>query len=170
MMLIVIPPKRVDLLLRVLERCEPMHVQTLFAESSVEGFDRRVVRRLASTTEVEDHAVGVRPEIHGRTDELGAVVAVDALRQAAFEAEPLERGDDIAATEALARVDRQALTREEIEDRQRAEPSAVGELIGDEVHGPDVIAYRCRSPLLAMHGGRVAPRALPSQRQSLLGV
>ena len=43
MMLIVVPPKCVDLLLRVVERGEPVHVQTLFAEPAVEGFDRRVV-------------------------------------------------------------------------------------------------------------------------------
>src|SRR5215467_4438709 len=107
-MLIVVPPKRIDLLLRVVHRRKPMHVQTLFAEPSVERFDGRVVGRFASTTEVEDDPFGVRPEIHRGTDELGTVVAVDALRQSALEAESLERGDDVATTQALPDVDRQA--------------------------------------------------------------
>ena len=103
MMLIVVPPKCVDLLLRILDRREPMHVQTLFAESSVEGFDGRVVRRLAATTEVDDDAVGVHPQVHRRADELGAVIAVDPLRQAALEAEALERGHHVATAQAPGR-------------------------------------------------------------------
>ena len=48
MILIVVPPKRVDLLLRVLERREPMHVQTFLPEPPVERFDGGVVRGLAA--------------------------------------------------------------------------------------------------------------------------
>ena len=73
-MLIVIPPKRIDLLLRVVDRREPMHVQTFFAEPSVERFDGRIVGRLAPAAEVENYSVGVRPQIHRGTDELGAIV------------------------------------------------------------------------------------------------
>jgi hypothetical protein len=36
MVFIVVPPKRVDLLLRVVDGCEPMDVQTLLAEAPVE--------------------------------------------------------------------------------------------------------------------------------------
>src|SRR5687768_10024143 len=129
MMLIVIPPKRVDLLLRVLDRREPMYVQAFFAESTVERFDGGIVSRLAATTEVENHAVGVGPEIHRGADELGAVVAVDALRQSTLETQPLERRDDIATTETLAGIDRQALPREQVQDSQRPEAPAIGELI-----------------------------------------
>src|SRR5229473_2829661 len=50
MMLIVVPPERVDLLLGVVDRCEPVHVQAFFAEPSVERFDRRVVSRLILVT------------------------------------------------------------------------------------------------------------------------
>jgi hypothetical protein len=69
MVLIVVPPKRVDLHRRVVDRREPMYVQTLVAEPAVKRFDRGVVGRLASTTEVEDDAVGVRPQIHRGADE-----------------------------------------------------------------------------------------------------
>jgi hypothetical protein len=52
--LIVVPPKRIDLLLRIVDRVEPMHVQALFAEPAVERLDRVIVSRLAPATEVED--------------------------------------------------------------------------------------------------------------------
>ena len=81
MVLIVVPPKRIDLLLRIVERREPVHVQTLFPKPTIERLDRGVVRRLPAATEVENHAVRVRPQVHRGTDELAAIVTVDPLRQ-----------------------------------------------------------------------------------------
>src|SRR5215207_8782887 len=118
MMLIVVPPKRIDLLLRVLHRCKPVHVQTLFPEAPVERLDRRVVRRLAAAAEVEDDSVGVRPQVHRGTDELGPVVAVNPLRQSALESKALERGGYRMAAEPLSDLDREALTGEEVDHRQ----------------------------------------------------
>ena len=54
-------------------------VQALLARAPVERFNHRVVRRLAAAAEVEDDAVGVGPETHGGTEEIGTVVAVDVL-------------------------------------------------------------------------------------------
>jgi hypothetical protein len=48
MMLIVVPSKRVDLLLRVLQRLKPMDVEALLTEAPVERLDRRVVGRFVS--------------------------------------------------------------------------------------------------------------------------
>jgi hypothetical protein len=62
--------------------------------------------------------------------------------------------------ESLPDIDRQAFAGEQVEDRERAESSAVRQFVRDEVHAPDVIAIGRRSPLLAMHRGRVSPRAL----------
>ena len=67
-------------------------------------------------------------------------------------------------------VDRQALAREEIDDRQRAEPPAIGQLVGDEIHAPDVVARRRGSSLLAVHRRRVSPRTFPSEGQAFLGI
>ena len=125
------------------------------------GLPRRLKSRIT---------VGVRPQVHGSTDELGAVVAVDAFRQTPLEAQPLECGDHVTAAQALAHVDRQALAREEIEHGEGTEPPPVGELIGHEVHTPDVIPCGRGSSLLTVHGRGVAPWALPPERQSLLGV
>ena len=57
MMLIVVPPKGIDLLLRVVQRREPVHIQTLLSKPTIEGFNRRVVGRFAAPAEVEDDAV-----------------------------------------------------------------------------------------------------------------
>lgn len=167
-MLIVVPPKRVDLLLRVVQRREPVHVQTLFAKSSVERFDRGVVGQFAATTEVLDDTVGVRPQV--RRGATTAVVAVDPLRRAACKAKALERGDNDPATQTLADVDGQAFPREEIEHVEGAEASAVRQLIGDEVHAPDVITRRRWPPLLAMNRRHMAPRMLSPKYQALLHV
>ena len=85
-MLIVVPSPGIDLGLRVLDRCEPVHVETLLPKPTIERFDRRVVGRFAAPTEVERDAVRVGPQIHRRTDELRAVVAIDPLGQPALEA------------------------------------------------------------------------------------
>ena len=69
---------------------------------------------------------------------------------------------------ATRRCQSPGTTRGRIAHPRRAEPSAVGELIGDEVRAPDVMACRRRSPLLAMHVGCVPPPTLPSQPQPLL--
>src|SRR5262245_31720622 len=114
MVLIVGPPKRVDLLLRVVDGREPMHVQAFFPEPTVERFDGRIVRGPAATAEVEYDAVRVRPPVHRGADELTAVIAVDALRQAPLEAQTRQRRDDIPATEPVPDVDRQALAGEEV--------------------------------------------------------
>jgi len=59
MMLIVVRSKRVDLLLRVLQRLKPVDVQTLLAEATIEGFDGRVVRRFAAPAEIQNDGVRV---------------------------------------------------------------------------------------------------------------
>ena len=84
----VVPPKCINLLFRILDRREPMHVQTFLAEPSVEGFERGVVGRFPAPAEVENDAVGVCPQIYRGTDELRPVVTVDTLRQSAVEAQP----------------------------------------------------------------------------------
>ncbi len=170
MMLIIVPPKRIDLLLRVLQRQEPMRVQAVRAKPTVERFDRGIVGRFATSAEVQNDPIRVGPEVHRRADELCPVVTIDALRQSSLEAQALERRGDIVAAESLADIDRQAFAREHVDHCQRAEAVPVRELVRDEVHAPNVVSCRRRSPLLAVDGGDMAPRSLASQRERLLGV
>src|SRR5258706_6323950 len=102
MIRIVVLSPRLDLGAGILQSFKPVDIQTFIAEAAVEGFDGRVVRRFATTTEVENHLIRVCPEVHGRPDELAAVVTVDPLRQPAIEAEPLERGHHVLAGEPAA--------------------------------------------------------------------
>jgi hypothetical protein len=85
MILIVVLSPSLDLGGRVLHRLEPVYVQAFFPEAAVEGFDGRIVRRLATSAEVEDDAIRVGPSVHRRADELRSVVAIDPLWQAAVE-------------------------------------------------------------------------------------
>ena len=73
MMLIVVPPKRIDLLLRVLERRKPVHVQTFVPKPSVERFNRRVVGRLPAAAEVENDVV--QRQVGDEAFEFGVFVA-----------------------------------------------------------------------------------------------
>ncbi len=52
MILIIVLSPRLDLRRRVLQRREPVHVQTLVAEATIEALDGRVVGRFAATAEV----------------------------------------------------------------------------------------------------------------------
>src|SRR4029453_2620526 len=82
MMLIVVPPKSVDLLLGVLERREPVDVQAFFPKATVERFNGRVVGRLTPTTEVQDGAVGAHRAMAALTNRvpLSAVIASGVVR------------------------------------------------------------------------------------------
>ena len=125
---------------------------------------------LPPPAEVENHAIGIRPQIHRGTDELRAVVTVNALRQATVESQPLECGDDIAPAETVTDVDRQALACEQVQHGQRAESPTIRQLIGDKVHAPDVIASGRGASLLAVDRRRVTPGPLPSKREAFLNI
>lgn len=100
MMLIIVLSPRLDFLFGILQRQKSVDVEALRSKSAIEGFDRGVVGRLGPTTEVEDYLVRVRPEVHRGAPELAAVVAIDPPRQAAVEAQPLERAHHVLARSA----------------------------------------------------------------------
>lgn len=58
---------------------EPMHIQTLRPQSSIERFHIGVVGRLPGPREVDLHLVLIGPQIHALTGELRSVVAEDEL-------------------------------------------------------------------------------------------
>ena len=147
-----------------------MHVQTFFPEPPVERFDGGVVRGLAAPAEIQDDAVGVNSGIHRRADELGSVVAVDPLRQPSLESETLQRRRDILSAKALSDIDRQVFAGKQVYDSECPEAAVVGQRVRHEIHDPDLVASHCWPSLLAMDGRRVAPRALPPERQAFLDV
>jgi hypothetical protein len=92
------------------------------------------------------------------------------LREPALEPEPLQGRRDVLTAEAVSDLDRQTFPSEEIDHRQRPKPPAVGELVGDEIHTPDVVARRRQPSLLATHGRHMAPRTFPPEGQVFLGI
>lgn len=49
----------------IVERGEPVQVQTVLAELAVEAFAKRVLRRLPGLKETKRHTGPLRPEEHG---------------------------------------------------------------------------------------------------------
>jgi hypothetical protein len=70
----------------------------------------------------------------------------------------------------VPRVDRQAFAVNRSITSARGIVAPVGELVGDEVHAPDLVAGDRGPELLAMHRCRLSPRALPPEREAFLGV
>jgi len=85
--------------------------------------------------------------------------AIDPLRQTALESQALERRDDVLTCQTLAHRDLQAFAGVDVQDGQGTKAPPVGEFIGDEIHAPDVVAGRGRSPLFSVHRRGVSPRA-----------
>lgn len=91
-------------------------------------------------------------------------------RRSPLESQALERGGDGLAAQSVPDVNREALAREEIDHGQGAKPSSIRQLVGHEIHTPDVVARRRWTSLLPVDRRRVTPRAFPSQGQTLLGI
>ena len=72
--LIVVQSPGFDLGGGILQFFKPVDVQTFIAEAAVEGFNGRVVRRLAAPTEVQNDTVRVRPEVRPDAHDFCAVV------------------------------------------------------------------------------------------------
>jgi hypothetical protein len=64
-LLVVVEAPGFDLLLRILERDELMHVQALLTQAPVEGLDVGILHRFARMDEVEGDAAVVRPVFEG---------------------------------------------------------------------------------------------------------
>lgn len=84
---------------------EPVLVQAFLPEAPVEAFHLGIVGRRAWPTEVEFHAVLVRPSVHGLRDELAAIVHLDGLRRATLGNQCVKCSHHIFPFQALADFD-----------------------------------------------------------------
>src|SRR6185503_10595907 len=75
--LIVVDAPGFDLGLRIRDRCELMHVQTLVAQASVERFNEGVFHRFPWADEVELDATQEGPVLKGARHEFRAVIDRD---------------------------------------------------------------------------------------------
>jgi hypothetical protein len=107
--LVVEAAPRFDLGPGVGKRQEPVCVEALVAQATVERFDEGIVGRLAGPGEVERDAILVGPAVERLRDELGAIIHPDALGRTAGGRDPRHSVDNLLALDALVDIDRQRL-------------------------------------------------------------
>jgi hypothetical protein len=115
---------------------EPVLVEAFIAEAAVEGFDVRVLRRLARRDQPQREAALVRPGEHRAPTELGAVVGAQNVRQSPGRHELLQDARDGEATERPRRHNRDGVGRGVVHNRQALQHPALRRAIEDEVGGP----------------------------------
>lgn len=134
--------------------------QALTSERPIEGFADRVIDRFAGPTEVEQHAIPVGPMVEGRRDELRSVVALNDRRQPAG---PISRvaqqARDIRSAERLRHLERDALARVDVDEREDAHGLPGGQDVVHEVHGPSLVRSADLSARQAHGGGAPPPPA-----------
>lgn len=154
---VVVDPPGFDGLASIGQADEPALVQAFVAEPPVEAFDVGVLHGLARLNEGERDAAGVCPLVERAPGELGAIVHHDRLRQSADAGQPIERSDDPCAGQREVHLERGALPRVVIDDRQRAEPPPVGERVAHEVHAPALVRAGGRGERCAWPGDTLPP-------------
>jgi hypothetical protein len=153
---VVFDPPGLDGSPRVRHGEEPVFVQALVTEATVEALDVGVLDRLAGTDKAQAHSGLVRPGIEHLAFELRSVIHRDRQRQSAQIRQPLEHRHDPLPSDRRINLEHQALAAEVIHDRKASQPSAVAQTITDEVHRPT-----------AVHGGRLRQRLALEQADSL---
>jgi len=151
------------------QRAEPMLVEAVVTEGAVEAFDEGVLSGFARLDVVDGDTRGLSPEMKGAAGKFGTVVGGDRGGQAAGGCQLLEDGDDGAAADGSIDMKSQALTSEVIDQSQRAEAAAVGELVMDEVHAPALVGSGWLRQRHACESGQL-PAAFAAQREALLAV
>ena len=117
--LILVPSPDLDLGAGIGQRQEPVGVQALVAQATIERFHERIVRWLAGLAEVERDAILLSPAIKRLRDKLRPIVDPDRAGRPARRRDPGRCLDDLLALDALVDVDRQRLACERIDHRQR---------------------------------------------------
>jgi hypothetical protein len=105
----------------------------------LERFDIGVVDRLARSAEIRRHAGFIGPTVQGVRDELRAVVETYALGRTPLQDDPPDDIGHIVACDALIDFDCQSLAREHVEQRQSSKPTPVEQSIRHEVHRPNLV-------------------------------
>jgi hypothetical protein len=109
------------------------------AEAAVEGFDVCVVAGLSWPREVQLDLIEVGPLVKQTSGELRAIVDTNASRLAPDLGNPVEYIDHLVGAEVGPRNGRKSLSRVAVHNRQDPEGTAVKQLVGHEVHCPDIV-------------------------------
>ena len=141
-----------------MERQESVGVQTLLPRPTITRFHEGVVCGLPRSTEVDNITALVRPTIECVRCELRSFVDPNALESSAHGHNSIKHCYHLLAFYALVDLDRQGLTRANVEQCQRAKAPAIEQRIRDEVYQPYLVRRRRCSPLHLMSGAHVPAR------------
>ena len=114
---------------RVVNRFEPVDVETFVPERAVEGLDEGIVGWLAGSAEVELHTVVMGPEIHHPPGEFATVVDEHARRGTTSANQRVANPNHIFAAQSGSHFDRQCFPAENVDDRQRPKLVTACELV-----------------------------------------
>jgi hypothetical protein len=101
-----------DLALGVVKGKEPIGIQTLVAEPSVERFNQGIVGSFSRTAEVERDLMQVGPLVERTRHELRAIVDANGFGRAALSHDSVHHPDHLLAGDALSYFYRQTLPTE----------------------------------------------------------
>ena len=123
----------------VVHRSEPRGIQALGPEARIARRDRRMIRGLAGSREVEFDVVPVRPLIQDPPGKLRASVTPDGVGLAPGLHEAIQDLHHLLRPKARARARGQALTTMTIHSRQDPKGTPVVQAVRHKIHRPAVI-------------------------------
>jgi len=137
--LVVVSAPLLDAHLRLRAMAEPLQRQVLISERPVEGFVGAVLPRLARVNERHLNLGRLQPAENGPCNELLPVVRAQ-VAWSAMDAHQLRQDlDDPPGPNPAGDIDRQALARELVDDRQALQGAPVGARVEHEIVRPHVI-------------------------------
>ena len=122
-----------------LDGFEPVLIETVIPEGSVEGFDEGILHGFAGLDVMKMDVGSLSPKVDGLAGKLGTVVGGDGFGQATSDCELFQDINDGSTANGGIDVESQTLTGKVVNQSKAAEPATGGELVMDEVHGPALI-------------------------------
>ncbi len=139
-----------------------MQVEELVAGPAIKRFNVCVLDGLPGVNEMQLDMLLGAPAKHGVTRELGAVVEAQRLWQTALEGNSFQYADHTSAAEAAFDLDREALSREVVNDHQSPKHAPTGKRIVHEIQGPSLVWAGNRRDLVAANIAHFALLSRPN--------
>src|SRR5215218_1670106 len=121
---VVVDPPGLDRVARLLQRREPVTVETLGAKVAIEGFGKGIVRRFPRPRELQLHSMLICPRVQRFRDELRSIVDGDAFWRPCRPLQLLQHRDDAFAGQGGANRNRRTYSADVIDYRQDPEAAA----------------------------------------------
>ena len=99
--LIVVSPPGLNLLPGIIQRQEPVDVQTLVPEAAIKRLDEGIVHRLARTAEVQRYLVLICPLIHLLRNKLRTVINGYRSGSPIYDLDPVQYADYVLSLDML---------------------------------------------------------------------